>query len=99
MEWLLDIMVYLSNRTNFLWVYRRNKPTQNVERTQAKLANQEQEASDLQAIPTVILSTILNKSFHHRPSLLCKPAQTHVNLSLPNPDICQVKSENLQKDA
>ena len=54
MVWLLDIIVYLSNRTNFLWVYRRNKPTQNVERTEEKLANQEQEASDLQAISIVI---------------------------------------------
>ena len=66
--------------------------------TQEKLANQEQEVSDLQAISIVILSTTLNKSFHHRPSLLYKPIQTHVNLSLPNPDICQViKSEICKK--
>ena len=32
---------FLSNRPQFLWVYRRNKPTRNVGRTREKLVNHE----------------------------------------------------------
>ena len=83
-------------------MYRRNKPTRDVGRTQEKLVSHEPKASDLQAISIHILSTTLNSSFHY-PSLLYKTAPTHVNKSLPNPDVCQdvcqeIKSENSQKD-
>ena len=42
-------MGYLSNRTLFLCVYQRDKPTRDVARTREKLVNHEPQASDLQA--------------------------------------------------
>ena len=63
MEWLHDIMIYISNRTHFLWVYQRNKLTRDVARTKEKLEMMSHlEESDLQASSIVIFSTILKLS-------------------------------------
>ena len=38
---MYSVQVYLSNTPHFLWVYRHNKPTQDVVRTWEKLVNHE----------------------------------------------------------
>ena len=50
-------MIYLSNRPQFLWVYRHKKPTQDVARTQEKLVNHELRAIDSQTVAILVIST------------------------------------------